>query len=137
MQACQHPPEKFDRLRRQAEERIQESQQQNIPLPDDMLELIHELNIHQAELEIQNEELKRAQQELSDLYHQYERLYEFAPCGYVTLSPKSIITHINLTAFNLLGTPKRKILETAFSRYLTSACQGSFLEALPQGRTDR
>ncbi|WP_419656357.1 two component system sensor histidine kinase, hybrid [Desulfosarcina variabilis str. Montpellier] len=130
MPVSHQPDKKFDRLRRQAEQMINPNRPLDVSSPDDILELIHKLQIHQAELEIQNEELKRAQLELSDVYHQYEQLYEFAPCGYVTLSPKGLITRINLTAFNLLGTPKRKILETAFSRYLTSACQGSFLEAL-------
>ncbi len=136
MHACPNSPDTFDRLRRQAEERIRKSQQQNIPPPDDTLELIHELHIHQAELEIQNEELKRAQQELSDLYQQYERLYEFAPCGYVTLDPRGIITRVNLTAFNLLGTPKRHLMRSDFRKYLTRAWQDTFMEACSNaGRT--
>jgi signal transduction histidine kinase len=97
--------------------------------PDDILELIHELNIHQTELEIQNEELKRAQQELSDLHRQYERLYEFAPCGYVILNPRGIITRVNLTGVRLLGVPKIRLLRSVLSAYIADRWQGAFLEA--------
>jgi transposase-like protein len=58
---------KFNQLRRQAEEQIRQQRDSESPKTSDVIDLIHELRIHQAELEIQNEELKRAQQELSEL----------------------------------------------------------------------
>ena len=94
-----------------------------------MLDLIHELNIHQAELEIQNEELKRAQRELSDLHQQYERLYQFAPCGYVTLDPHGVITRVNQTGAGLLGAPRQSLLQSAISDYLAAGWPDTFLEA--------
>ena len=78
----------------------------------DILELIHELKIHQTELEIQNEELKRAQLELIDLYRQFEDLYEFAPCGYLNLDPKGLVSRINLAGVILLNGLREKILHT-------------------------
>ncbi|BBO87293.1 hypothetical protein [Desulfosarcina ovata] len=54
MIASHHPTDKFDRLRRQAVELIRQHRPADVPPPDDILELIHELQIHQAELEIQS-----------------------------------------------------------------------------------
>ncbi|BBO87290.1 two-component system sensor histidine kinase NtrB [Desulfosarcina ovata] len=126
MHPSHNPGNKFDRLRRQAEKLIQRNQQQDIHSPEDLLELIHELRIHQVELEIQNEELKRAQQELSDLHQAYERLYEFAPCGYVTLNPLGIITRVNLTGVILLSAPKPSLLGSAMSHYIATGWQDTF-----------
>ena len=87
------------------------------PAPDP-LQLVQELRIHQSELEIQNEELQRAQEELSEYHREYERLYEFAPCGYVTLNPNGIITRVNLTGVKLLGVPRRYLIHSGLSRYI-------------------
>ena len=121
--------DRFDRLRQQAEALIEPSISLDASAHGDILELINELQIHQAELEIQNEKLKRAQQELSDLHRQYEQLYEFAPCGYLTLSPKGVITRVNLAAFNLLRTPKKNLLQSTFDRYLPRDWQAPFYTA--------
>lgn len=64
----------------------------------DLRRIIEELNIHQIELEIQNEELQNAQLELANVLENYSDLYDFAPVGYLTLDRKSIIKNINLTA---------------------------------------
>jgi two-component system, cell cycle sensor histidine kinase and response regulator CckA len=113
-------PEKFAVLRGQAEALVGRWPDSAPPSPVDALELIDELKIHQAELEIQNEELKRAQGVLSDLHREYERLYEFAPCGYLTLNPKRIVTRANLTAVSLLGETKHGLLHSGFSRFIAA-----------------
>jgi len=126
----------FDRLRRKAEELITRRADLAFQAPTDILELIHELKIHQAELEIQNEELKRAQLELTDLYRQFEDLYEFAPCGYLNLDPKGLITRINLSGVMLLRDLREKILRTGFSQFIAPSWQAAYLEALKTaGRT--
>lgn len=129
MPAVVNSSEKFDRLRLQAEELIRQGRPMAVPPPDDILELIYELKIHQTELEIQNEELKRAQQEIADMHRQYERLYEFAPCGYVTLNPHGMITRVNLTAVELLGVAKKHLLQSALSRHIATDRQNALLEA--------
>ncbi len=111
-------PDKFEILRDQAEALVERQPDSAPPSPAEVLELIDELRIHQAELEIQNEELKRAQDELSDLHREYERLYEFAPCGYLTLNAKRIVTRANLTAVGLLGETKRGLLQSGFSLFV-------------------
>ncbi len=127
---------KFDWLRRQAEELIALPLDSAVDAPTDILELIHELKIHQAELEIQNEELKRAQLELTDLYRQFEDLYEFAPCSYLNLSPKGVVSRINLAGVMLLSDVRKKILNTGFSQFVAPAWRDAYLDALKKaGRT--
>ncbi len=111
-------PDKFDALRDQAEALVERRPDSAPPSPTDVLELIDELKIHQAELEIQNEELKRAQDELSDLHQEYERLYEFAPCGYLTLNAKRIVTRANLAAVGLLGETKLGLLQSGLGLFV-------------------
>ena len=126
----------FDRLRRQAEALITRPSASDVDAPTDILELIHELKIHQAELEIQNEELKRAQLELTDLYRQFEDLYEFAPCSYLNLNPKGLVSRINLAGVMLLSDVREKILHTGFSQFVAPEWRDTYLDALEKaGRT--
>jgi signal transduction histidine kinase/ActR/RegA family two-component response regulator len=122
MPVTHYHSDKFNELRNQAEKLIQQQPEFESDIPADILELIHELRIHQAELEIQNEELKRAQQEISDLhsdlYQKYQNIYEFAPCGYLTINKKGIINRINLTAIRLLDTHRKFVLLKSFSQFL-------------------
>ena len=120
---------KFERLREQAEDLIRQRPDSSPDPPPDILELIHELRVHQVELEIQNEELQRAQQEISDLHHKFENLYEFAPCGYLTLNTKGIITEANLTAVALLATEKSSLLRSAFSSFILPGWENVYLTA--------
>jgi PAS domain-containing protein len=121
---------KFDQLREKAEALIRERpEQKTTPLPG-ILDLIHELHIHQAELAIQNEELQRAQQELSELHQEYENLYEFAPCGYLSLNSKGIIIRINLAGVTLLQAMRKQVLHTGFSQFLHADYEDIYLEAL-------
>ncbi len=120
---------KFETLRQQAEALIR-NQTGVIPeTPPDILDLIHELRIHQAELEIQNEELQRAQQEISDLHKEYENLYEFAPCGYLTLNHKGIITHLNLTGNRLLDTQRNHVSRVGFSQFIDLGWNDAYFSA--------
>lgn len=102
----------------------------------EILELVHELQVHQIELLMQNEELRQAQLALSELHEEYLNLYEYAPCGYITLSNKGIITRANTTAVNLLGTPEQHLTRLSFSQFVEPRWESAFMAArLESGST--
>jgi signal transduction histidine kinase/ActR/RegA family two-component response regulator len=129
MSASRDPSEKFDLLRRQAQALLKQQPQPAVSLSADTLELINELRIHQAELEIQNEELRQAQIELSGLQREFEDLYEFAPCGYITLNPKGIISRINLNGAKLISELRKRVINTGFSQYIAPGWEDVYLHA--------
>jgi PAS domain-containing protein len=73
-------------------------------------ELLHDLQVHQIELEMQNEELQRAQLALEESRDRYLDLYEFAPMGYFTLTDKALIAEVNLSGAAQLGEERGKLL---------------------------
>jgi PAS domain S-box-containing protein len=82
-------------------------------------QLLHELQIYQIELEMQNEHLRITQASLEESRDRYVDLYEFAPVGYILLSDQGIITEANLTAAKLLCSDRRKLLSHRFNRFIT------------------
>jgi PAS domain S-box-containing protein len=87
---------------------------------------VHELQVHQVELEMQNEELRNVQQALAAVRDRYSELYDFAPVGYLTLQHGDVIVEANLTASTLLGVERARLLGTKLSRFLTPADQNTF-----------
>jgi PAS domain S-box-containing protein len=79
---------------------------------------LHELRVHQIELQMQNEELRRTQGELEAAREQYFDLFELAPVGYFVLSEHGQIQQANLTATTLLGTPKGALVKQPLSRFI-------------------
>lgn len=80
--------------------------------------LIHELHVHQMELEIQNEDLRQAHLAVEESRDKYSDLYDFAPVGYLTLDTKGIVLDANLTVARLLATDRRQLIDRHFSRFL-------------------
>ncbi|MFO8031557.1 MAG: PAS domain-containing protein, partial [Desulfohalobiaceae bacterium] len=111
---------KFEWLREQAEQLMKEHPDRASRQGSEMVDVIHELKVSQVELEIQNQELRRSQQENAKLQREYQDLYELAPCGYLTLNPKGIITRANLTAVSLLGRPRSILLQSSFTVFIAS-----------------
>ncbi|TAN72020.1 MAG: histidine kinase, partial [Gallionella sp.] len=82
-------------------------------------ELLHELQAHQIELEMQNEELRQAQISLEISREHYVDFYDFAPVGYLTLTDKGLISEINLTGATLLGVERNNLLRHRFDSFVT------------------
>lgn len=106
-------------LRQRAEDvlRAEPSVAPTMPTAD-VQALVHELNVHQMELEIQNEELRQAQVELSESRDRFSDLYEFAPVGYVTLDAEGNILAANLAAATMLVVERQKLLGTNISKFV-------------------
>ncbi|MBM9518458.1 PAS domain S-box protein [Desulforhopalus vacuolatus] len=81
-------------------------------------QLFHELRVHQIELEMQNEELRIAQQALDVSNARYLDLYDFAPIGYITLNEQGIILEANLSAATLLGKARSELLMRSLSGFI-------------------
>ena len=102
------------KLRAAAEAKVARSPKADAPeLP--LESLLHELQVHQIELEMQNEALRRAQIAVEESRDRYVDLYEFAPVGYLTLSPDGLIAQINLTAARLLGRQRQDLQGKRFA----------------------
>ncbi len=107
-------------LRRHAEKRLDERRKQVAPPPveQDLPRLVQELQIHQFELEIQNEELQRARDELEALLGQYTDLYDFAPVGYFTLAQDSTVLRVNLAGAALLEMERSQLQGSLFADFV-------------------
>ena len=91
-----------------------------------MKKLVEDLHVHQIELEIQNEELRRAQLELEASRDKYSNLYDFAPVGYATVSEKGLILQANLSCAAMLGIERGAMIRKPFSRFITKDDQDVF-----------
>ena len=94
--------------------------------------LVHELQVHQIELETQNRELREAQQLLEVSRDRYADLYDFAPCGYVALDEHGLIRELNLTAAGMLGVERARLLGTPFHLHVAREDAAVFREHLRQ-----
>jgi PAS domain S-box-containing protein len=84
----------------------------------DMAKMIHELRVHQIELKMQNEELRRIQEELEEARDRYSHLFDFSPVGYLTVNEKGIVEGANLTFATLMGMERSAVVGKPFSRFV-------------------
>jgi PAS domain S-box-containing protein len=91
--------------------------------PDALRQALHELQVHQIELELQNDELRRMQVELDAERARYFDLYDLAPVGYCTISEHGLILEANFTAANLLGLARSELVGEPLSRFIVRADQ--------------
>ena len=86
----------------------------------DVRALVHELQVHQIELEMQNEELQRAKAEVEEMLNKYSNLYDFAPIGYFTLDEQGSILEVNLAGAGLLGVERQNLINRSFQLFVSS-----------------
>jgi len=102
-------------LRRKAEDQLRKQKTKEDPGTElDTQRLLHELQVHQIELEMQNEELKQARVAVEAALEQYTNLYDFAPVGYFTLGRDGAIRQANLTGATLLGVERSGLVKRRF-----------------------
>ena len=128
MQKIQPPPPTATELRQRAEARLSEKgTAADRPIKEaDLRRLLHELQVHQIELELQNEELHRAHAEAETLLMKYTALYDFAPTGYFTLDRAGTIRGLNLAGASLLGTERSKLLDRRFDLLIAAEMRPAF-----------
>jgi len=120
-------PDRTRELRQAAEEAFARSRTSLAPTPGKGTEnLLHELQVYQIELEIQNEELRRAQEELNLSRARYFDLYDLAPVGYCTVSEKGLILEANLAAATLLGVSRGALVKQLFTRFILEEDQNLY-----------
>src|SRR5262245_55868664 len=81
-------------------------------------QLVHELQVHQIELEMQNEELRCSQADLEDSRDRYNDLYDFAPVGYLAMDKGAVVLQANLTLATMLGVERQKLVGGKFTRFV-------------------
>lgn len=114
-------------LRQKAEEKLKQQLSKASPtLRDDAKKLHHELQVHQIELEMQNEDLRKANQAIETALKKYTMLYDFAPMGYFTLSNDGTICELNFTGADLLGESRVALVNRNFKLFVSKESQDTF-----------
>jgi len=116
-------------LRQNAEERLKTKSQKISPAlnESDTLKLIHELQVYQVELEMQNKELERAKEQIAQTAAQkYSELYDLAPTGYFTISKEGKISMLNLYGASLLGKERSNLKDSLFINFISDDTKQSF-----------
>ena len=103
----------------------------------DVQRLVHELQVHQLELEMQNEELRTARLEAEQAREQYTELFRAAPAGYVMLDGEGMIVDCNLAASAMLGRAKQPLMHSRFETYVADADRGRLALHLATARKHR
>ena len=108
-----------------AEAIAQKERQETPPLekitdlsPEEIQKTVHDLRVHQIELEIQNEELRQTQEKLEAAKLRYFDLYDLAPTGYTVLSEDGLILEANFTAVNMLRQTRRLLINHNFNQFI-------------------
>lgn len=118
---------KSDRLREKAEELLQKlPSAESFRAHDNLLQVVHELHVHQIELELQNDELLEAHKALEESRENYMRLYHDAPVGYVVLDQSGITRKVNKTFAEMLSDDPAAMSGTPFADFLVPDDQPIF-----------
>lgn len=127
------------KLRSRAENYLiaQEAEENVSRTDDENRRLLHELQVHQIELEMQNAELSQARDEAEKALREYTDLYDFAPIGYLTIDRAGTIRGANLTFASLVGVERSRLRGRHFGRFVTDEDRSSFAEFLEKIFTNK
>jgi PAS domain-containing protein len=107
-------------LRIKAEEKLKEKLEKDNPVIEaDVKKLLHELQVHQIELEMQNEELLEAYDKTETALKKYTMLYDFSPMGYFTLERDGTITELNFSGAEMLGDKRFLLVNSNFKLFVS------------------
>ena len=121
-------PTKDTRLRTQVEMLLRATGQDIAAMPvKDVQQLVQALQVHEIQLEMQNEELRRTQVELEGARDRYVELYDGAPTGYLTVNSRGQILEANLPACTLLGMTRNHLIGTPLIAYISEGGQAEYL----------
>ncbi len=130
-----------DKLRESAEKILKEraAESTDTAASEDIKSLLHDLRVHQIELEMQNDELLRIQRDLESSQARYFELYDLAPVGYCCITENGLIVEANLAVSELLAVPRKKLLKRLISQFIMKEDQDVFYlnrkELLQSGKT--
>lgn len=132
---------KSEILRTMAEERaeLKSTQESAGKEEHETLKLLHELEVHQIELKMQNEELLVAKENAEFLTRKYTELFDFAPSGYFTMDKEGKVAELNLYAANMLGKERSKLKNSLFGFFISNITKNTFntfLENIFQGKVN-
>ncbi|WP_259364521.1 MULTISPECIES: EAL domain-containing protein [unclassified Colwellia] len=113
-------------LRHRAEVKLTK---QTVPSDSAAQKMLHELQVHQIELEMQNEELHQAQR-TQKLHYRYTELFEFAPIGYFSFDVNAIINQVNFRGASLLGIERANLVNKQFLNYVNAQYRDSLKSCL-------
>ncbi len=115
-------------LRKKAEEVLKEKQMkaEQKHFESDVKKLLHELQVHQIELEMQNNELQMAYQTAQEALKKYTLLYDFAPMGYLTISDDGTIVELNFSAAEMLGEKRVGLIDANFRIFIADQSKPAF-----------
>ncbi len=120
--------ENIDTLRQRAEKLIKDTHENPVKQRSetDNLKLIHELEVHQIELEMQKDELTLAKEIAEQAENKFTKLYDFAPSGYLTLTKEGEIAELNFRAAHLLGKERSYLIKKRFALFVSSDTRAVF-----------
>ncbi|MDY0199603.1 MAG: PAS domain-containing protein [Bacteroidales bacterium] len=115
-------------LRRKAEELLETMQQKEIVAKEeaDLKKLVHELQVHQIELEMQNDELRHAYDTAEEALKKYTMLFDLSPMGYITLNSDGGISELNFTAAEILGERRFSLMGSNFKLFVSEESRTVF-----------
>ena len=129
-------PDSSQDWRRRAEERLVQMGDPSLGWGEAM-RMVHELRVHQVELELQNESLHEARTEAEAGWQAYRELYDFAPVGYFALDTAGLILQVNFAGARLLGCERGTLVTRRFAQFLAPAHLGPFASFLRRGLAAR